>query len=320
MDAIVRNAAAALALGLLAAQAGAAAPIKVIRQGSAHEALYDLAFEGVKGTAVGAFGTVLSTEDGGRTWGAAWSAPGREALFGVARRAGHCVLVGQNGAVIHADDCLRWAPAVKVTTARLMAVGMNRAGTAYAVGAFGAVLKSNDWGARWSVLPMDWSGVTAQGAEPHLYGVEVADDGAVTLVGEFELILRSTNGGAQWKVLHKGERSLFGIHTAGQGKAYAVGQSGAVLKSEDGGANWTSLNSGSSAILTGVAATDAGQVVATGINTIVASRNGGAMWEQVRSPLLKNAWHQAVAIGADGKGKPVWLVVGESGSILEVDN
>lgn len=316
-----------LSLGLLSALlpgAATAAPSApdaavIVRHGTAHDALYDLAFEGGSGIAVGAFGSVLVSADGGRLWAEQWTSPRREALLGVARRAGHCVIVGQMGAIYSAADCLKWRAAPAVTTARLTAVAMNRDGIAYAVGAFGSVLKSSDWGASWAPVALDWSHISDDGAEPHLYSVHVADDGNVTLAGEFELILRSGDGGASWRVLHKGERSLFGLYFGEQGKAYAVGQSGAVLASSDGGASWRSQDSGTSAILTGIAASG-GQLVATGINTIIGSRDGGASWHALQSPLVKGAWHQAVAASEDGGGKRRLLSVGAGGLVLELNN
>ena len=165
---------------------------------------------------------------------------------------------------------------------------------------------------------MDWSRITGQSAEPHLYGVHVGDDSTLTVVGEFELILRSTDGGGQWKVLHKGERSLFGLQVLDNGQAYAVGQSGAVLASSDRGATWRSLDTGVTAILTGVLATPTGEVVASGINTIVYSEDGGASWSSLQSRLVNNAWHEALAASEDSSGKRRVMSVGAGGSILQL--
>jgi photosystem II stability/assembly factor-like uncharacterized protein len=307
----------------LGAAARAALPtaggkVEVILHGTAHDALYDIAFEGRKGIAVGAFGTVLTTGDGGATWAAQSPAPTGLALFGVAVRDGRCVIVGQTGIAFAADDCKQWKLSPPVTKARLSSVSLNRNGHACAVGSFGTILSSSDWGKTWTQLPMDWSGISGQSAEPHLYGVHVGDDGTLTVVGEFELILRSTDGGGQWKVLHKGERSLFGLQVLDNGQAYAVGQSGAVLASSDRGATWRSLDTGVTAILTGVLATPTGEVVASGINTIVYSEDGGASWSSLQSRLVNNAWHEALAASEDSSGKRRVMSVGAGGSILQL--
>jgi len=214
-----------LVCGTLASAAteGNGGDANTIFHATAHDALYDIAFEGRNGIAVGAFGIVLTSEDGGSTWLRQWTAPDALALLGVSMRAGKCVIVGQMGSVFTADGCRQWKPAASVTKARLVSVSVNGRGEAYAVGAFGTILKSADWGNTWKPVPMDWSHVTADGAEPHLYGVHLGDDGVVTLVGEFELILRSLDGGVRWTELHKGERSLFALYLGNDGKGYAVG-------------------------------------------------------------------------------------------------
>lgn len=294
------------------------AGVQQIRHGTAHDALYDVAFEGERGIAVGAFGSVLMTADGGATWLAQPFPMKRLALMSVAMRGGKCIAVGQTGVIFAAADCQNWKAAPSITKSRLLAVGVNRQGVAYAVGAFGTVLKSTDWGNSWTAQTVDWSGITQDGAEPHLYDIHVADDGTATVVGEFELVMRTTDG-KQWKALHKGERSLFGLAVVEGGKVYASGQSGALLTSADGGATWESLKTGTGAILTGVYATAQGDVLASGINAVVVSRNGGSTWAAVDSKLVRNAWYQALGASKSAGGKQRLVAVGAGGSILEVD-
>jgi photosystem II stability/assembly factor-like uncharacterized protein len=301
----------------VAPQAGAAQVTAVV-QGTAHDALYDIAFEGRRGIAVGSFGAILTTGDGGVTWTRQSPAPSALALFGAAMRSGRCVVVGQTGVAFWSEDCQHWKASASAARARLNAVSLNRNGRAWAVGAFGTVLSSSDWGATWTQAPIDWARLLGQSAEPHLYAVHVGDDGTVTLVGEFELVLRSSDHGAGWKVVHKGERSLFGLQVLGNGNAYAVGQNGAVLASSDKGISWRSLDTGVSAILTGIVATPDGLVVASGINTILTSRDAGASWQPVQSKLVKDAWHEAVALSEDSSGSRRVMSVGAAGTVLEI--
>lgn len=292
---------------------------KLLRHGTAHDALYDVAFEGERGIAVGAFGNVLVTADGGATWQVQAFPMKHLALMAVAIREGKCIAVGQTGLVYAAEDCKTWKAAPSMTKSRLLAVGVNRQGVAYAVGAFGTILKSTDWGQSWAVQTVDWSAITEDGAEPHLYDIHVADDGTVTAVGEFELVMR-TSDGKQWTALHKGERSLFGLSVVEGGKKmYATGQSGALLSSADGGITWASHKTGTGAILTGVHATAQGEVLASGINAVVLSRDGGASWSPLNSKLVRNAWYQALAASEGAGGKRRVVAVGAGGSILELD-
>jgi len=309
--------------GQAAAVAGAAAtaadPVKLLRAGTRHDGLYDIAFEGEKGIAVGALGSVVVTADGGKTWEPQAFPMSNLALLSVAMHGGKCIAVGQVGMIYTADDCKTWKLSPSATKSRLLSVGVNKQGLAYAVGAFGTILKSPDFGKTWEVVKVDWTDITPEGAEPHLYDVHVGEDGVITAVGEFELVLRSTDGGKQWKTLHKGERSLFGLAVLEGGKIYAVGQSGALISSSDNGATWQSIKTGSGAILTGLYATPKGEIVASGINALVVSKDGGATWNAVSSKLIRNAWHQALAVSEGGNGKRRLMSVGAGGSILELD-
>jgi photosystem II stability/assembly factor-like uncharacterized protein len=305
-----------------ASAAGGAADgsgVRQLRRGTQHDALYDIAFDGLRGVAVGAFGTVLATADGGATWAAQPFPLRKLALLSVAIKRGRCIAVGQSGIIFTADDCQTWKATAPVTPSRLLAVSVNGQGVAYAVGAFGTILRSGDWGKSWKALTVDWKGYTEDGAEPHLYDVQVGEDGTPTVVGEFELILRGNAAGDQWKALHKGERSLFGLAMLEDGSAYAVGQSGGVIASSDGGASWRSLSTGTQAILTGVHAAPNGVLIASGINTILVSKDKGASWTRLASKFVANGWHQALAAGRAADGKPRLLAVGSSGAILELD-
>lgn len=311
----------ALAGACMAAPQGPAyAEPRAIRSGGTHDALFDLAFDGGQGIAVGAFGTVLASDDGGASWAPLAVPTKTPVLLGAAIRTGRCLAVGQLGTILAADDCRQWRTVASVGNARLMAVALNSRGQAYAVGAFGTVLRSTDGGHAWQPVAIDWTGIGEGGAEPHLYDVHVGDDGTVTIVGEFGVILRSTDG-MRWQVVHRGEQSLFGFVQAGGDSAYAVGQAGTVLASHDGGTSWRALDTGSGAILTGVWSDGHGRIVASGINTILRSEDGGASWRRIDSRLVTQSWHQAVAAArgsGDGGGNWRVITVGAAGTLLEL--
>ena len=318
--ALLALACAAVTAGAQALAADGEATARLLRHGTPHEALFDIAFDGPRGIAVGTFGTLLSSADGGATWVRESLAPANNlALLSVAIVGAHCVVVGQSGLVFIADDCKTWKAVAPIVPARLLSVAMNAQGVAYAVGGFGTILRSADWGKTWAAQSVDWKAFTKDGAEPHLYGVHVAADGTPTLVGEFELILRANAAGTQWKALHKGERSLFALSVGESGRAYAVGQSGAILASSDGGASWRELTSGTEAILTGILAGPKGQLLVSGINTLLLSPDEGASWKPVSSKTIAQGRHQALASGTAADGKTRLLVVGSGGAILELN-
>lgn len=312
-----------LALVFVAALCGPALggempPPDTVFSGVVHDTLYALGGEGRELIAVGDFGMVVHSDDGGDTWQRQGEPPTDVALLAVTRKAGHCIASGQQGVIVYAADCQHWQRAEVPTDARLLAVDVNAVGTGYAVGGFGTVLQTRDWGKTWTALTLDWEALTGDWAEPHLYDVHVDARGEVTLVGEFELVIRSRDGGANWQTLHKGRRSLFGLAMTDDGRLYAVGQEGVILRSTDDGASWTELPSGTAAILTSVWARPGGRVVAAGIYTILYSNNGGNSWRADTSAPARIGWHLAVTgFQRENDARRV-LVVGSGGTILSI--
>jgi len=290
-------------------------PVSVFH-GGPHDMLYDVSLDGPNGIAVGDFGLVVESGDGGKTWMRQAKAPTDLGLLAVTRKMGRCIAAGQQGLIVTADDCQQWHVAASATHARILAVDVNASGISYAVGGFGTVLKSGDWGKTWQPLTPDWKAFTSDGAEPHLYDVHVADNGEVTVVGEFEMVIRSRDGGATWNLLHKGKRSLFGLKVMDNGDLYAVGQEGLILKASDG--RWAEQESGTKSILTGIWAKPDGQVVAAGIYTILYSADGGKSWRMDQSRPARAGWHQALAGSDEGGGRLNVVLVGSGGAILTV--
>jgi photosystem II stability/assembly factor-like uncharacterized protein len=286
--------------------------------GTAHSALFSVAFDGASGIAVGAMGQMMLSQDAGRSWQTVTPAPTDKCLLGVAIGGGRALAVGQSGLIVVRDAKGAWQEVASGTEERLFAVGFNDAGTAAAVGSFGTILLSLDRGATWTSVAPAWAeGFSDQGMEPHLYDVTVAVDGAITVAGEFGLILRSTDAGATWAVLHKGEASLFALDLRDDGVGYAVGQGGTILRTTDGGALWSDVASGSTANLLGVGSGPEGGVVVTAMRDMLASADGLA-WRRIESSDFGSAWYSGVSITGAGAGRSV-LVVGHSGRIVRIE-
>lgn len=291
--------------------------LQIQAKGKPHDFLFGVSFEGVNGVAVGDHGLLLSTADGGNTWNRLESPVSQLGLLSIVRSNGRCLAGGQQGAILRSDDCIKWESVKAVTDARILGIHSNSKGEAYAVGGFGTVLHSLDWGRSWQSVVVDWKGVLGTDAEPHLYAVQVAEDGAVTLTGEFELVLRSAAAGGRWEVLHKGERSLFGLFMGQNGRMFAVGQEGLILRSNDAGKTWAEINSGTKSVLTDVwASNDGASVIAVGVRTVLVSRDGGASFVADSSPESRSGIHSTVA-GVEGQKEGLAVVIGgASGSIL----
>ncbi|MGH8506034.1 MAG: WD40/YVTN/BNR-like repeat-containing protein [Stenotrophobium sp.] len=291
-----------------------ATDVQAAYSGTAHDALFSIAFNGSNGYAVGTAGELLHSNDAGKDWTLV-KAPTLRALLGVAACAGHTIAVGQEGIIVVSDGNGQWHKVPSGTSNRLFSVSVNPAGYAVAVGAFGTILKSQDGGQTWSSIAPDWTSYTPDGAQPHLYAVALDDKGGITLAGEFGLILRSSDSGASWKVLHKDEASLFALDIRPDGTGFAVGQSGTVLKTTDGGATWSDIKVDSSANLLGVSTGANGHVVITGMHDMLISDDDGASFRHVDDAGVRAAWYQGIA--RSSPDAPAYAT-GHSGQIIRI--
>lgn len=319
---------AALALSLAARAVALGVPENVAR-GIPHQALYAAAFDGARGVAVGAYGEILATADGGARWTQEKS-PSELSLLGVVTQDGRSIAVGQMGLVLVQDHAGSDWRQVKVETAeRLLAVDMNRKGLAFAVGSFGTVLKSSDGGASWSAAAPDWGPMFAaenatlgEAFHPHLYTVRVDEQGRVIIAGELSFILASEDAGAHWRAVHSGvstdahiDPSIFGLALRADGVGFAVGQTGAAYKTTDNGKSWSTLATGTDVNLLGVETRNADEVLFTGMREMLQSRDDGATWQRVEGADLDSAWYAAAVQPAPDAAV---IVVGQSGQILSI--
>jgi photosystem II stability/assembly factor-like uncharacterized protein len=297
----------------------AQAAVATVVAGTAHQALFAVAFAGDRGTAVGAAGQILLTEDGGKHWRpSTQSGVTSLSLLGVDVESAGQIAVGQAGTIYVNDTADHWTQVEAPTKERLFAVNMNAHGTAAAVGAFGTIILSDDRGHTWrSIAPADIAQYSGEGADPHLYAVALDDRGMLTVAGEFGLILRSSDEGKHWTVAHKGDASLFALDLHAGRPGFAVGQSGTILRTTDDGATWSELESHSTANLLGVSADPNGQVIVTAMDTVLRSGDGGSTWNPADWGDFGSAWYAGVQFL--GSQPATAILVGHAGRILRMN-
>ena len=311
----------ALLIGSLAPAAATAAPLELVREGLPHDALFDIAIDGAAGFAVGRFGALLATTDGGASW-EAQPALGETALTALALAGERVLIVGQRGAIHRREGRGSFAAVASGTSERLLGVALHDSGLAVAVGGFGTVLVSADGGLGWRQVALDWESLNAEGLEAHLYDAHINAAGDIFVVGEFGLVLRSRDRGESWEALAGGDASLFALHFAESGHGFAVGQNGTVLHSDDGGGTWARLEVDSRANLLDVWASARGEVVIVGMRALLRSRDGGANWAVATGRGVERSWYQALASGIvnrEGNGespKERLYAVGQMGRIV----
>ena len=283
------------------------------------------------GWAVGEFGNILATTDGGTTWTAQSSGLGSYSyLYSVAfANASDGWAVGYRGppdsltvtSIILAttDGGDTWSPQGSGTTDfGLESVACADATHAWAVG--DAILATTDGGATWNVQAPG----TPQGTADVLTGVTCADASHAWAVGCDErtgvgIILTTTDGGVTWSCQSANEAagSLTAVTCADATHVWAVGD--LILASTDGGVTWQAQPTGAYADdLHSVAFANAldgwagGQDRDTLASVILATVDGGATWstqsadttDMLYSIACADATH-AWAVGYDP-----WAVMG----------
>ncbi|MDN5873088.1 MAG: YCF48-related protein [Sinobacteraceae bacterium] len=327
--------AALLALPLLALTASSARAVptpSLVTHGIQHAALFDVAFDGAQGYAVGAAGQIMHTADGGKTWKTQKS-PTPLSLLGVATRGGFAVAVGQMGVILvkQAPD-KPWQQVPSVTKNRLMRVAI-KGNDVMAVGAFGAMLRSTDRGKTWQAVEPDWksmfaaaqkAGTVGFNFKPKLYVCTYDGQGNLFVAGEIGTIIKSADNGKTWTLVRKGEATdegisptIFGLSFNAQGVGVAVGQNGSILRTEDDGQTWSPVDSGKTAILLSVVAEPDNSFLVTGAYAMLWSNDGGKTWKPVgdKTTLIKSSWYSQAALSKKTNGT---IVVGEAARILSV--
>lgn len=181
----------------------------------------------------GTNGKIIRSDDGGASW-VRQLTPSSVNLQGLAAwDAQRAVAVGNDGLILVTGDSGKTWTQAKVpelsNNSKLLRV-RTFGNTAWAMGEFGALFSSNDFGASWvRALPekdLGWN-----------YVEFVGDNG--WLVGEFGTIMKTADGGATWKqIVTRNNTSLMAVAFRDVRNGVAVGLSGTVLVTADGGNTW----------------------------------------------------------------------------------
>jgi photosystem II stability/assembly factor-like uncharacterized protein len=276
------------------------------------------------GWAVGAFGTIFHTRDGGTTWQPQASHT-VENLFGIDMAdARQGWIVGRVGTVLHTTDGGEtWEKQTADTQQHLFDVHALDAQHVWAVGDWGTIISSADGGKSWQAHPLNRDIILNAAAWP--------DATHGWIVGEGGAILATSDGGATWTDQTSCvEKTLFGISFRDAQHGWAVGLDGLILHTGDGGQTWD-VQHGDTQIgaldqvgfkdaydnpsLYTIAATDTYTYVAGDNGSVFVSSDQGHTWQRKSVPAEANLrWIRAASLVNGTHG----MLVGANGLTLRV--
>lgn len=172
----------------------------------------------------------------------------------------------------------------------------------WAVGDGGTVLRTNNGGAGWTLQ--------ASGSVQPLRGVHVLDANRAWAVGDGGLVLATGDAGATWAGHASGVARLHGVVFADALRGLAVGQHGAIVQSANGGSSWTAVDSGTTEHLRSVALSGSSAWAVGDAGTALRSTDGGATWSSVATGVTTRL--RAVRFRNANEG---WAV-GDGGTVL----
>ncbi|MGS0893226.1 WD40/YVTN/BNR-like repeat-containing protein [Burkholderia stagnalis] len=168
-----------------------------------------------------------------------------------------------------------------------------------AVGLWSLMLQTHDGGNTWTrtKLPKPPGGGKADRNLYHAFG---DGQGAIYVVAEQGTVLKSTDGGANWTYLDTGGKgSLWAGVALPDGRIVVGGLLGSLIQSGDGGKNWSPLNSGTRNSITDLVAAGNG-LAGVGLNGLMLSqRAAGAPVDA--SQLPDRVMLTAILIDSNGR-------------------
>ncbi len=261
--------------------------------------------------AVGDYGTVIRSSNGGATWLVTPTAGGMvEALFDVEfTNPNDGFAVGVTGQMITTTDGGHtWQYGQLPTIRDLLAVNFRSNTHGWITGGGGSVFSTTNAGSTWHA---ETTGTTV-----NLYDIFFIDSSKGWAVGASGTILHSTDGGTSWDPQTSGTTlPLYSVHFVSPTVGYIAGAFGKVLKTLNGGASWTPLLTNAIYSLFRVQFTSTLNGWAMGsFGTIIKTTNGGLSWSEQSSNTYNDIY------GVEFVSPSVGYTVGDFGTILKTTN
>jgi photosystem II stability/assembly factor-like uncharacterized protein len=235
-------------------------------------------FAGARGYAVGDFGTILRTDDGGNNWSGVRTGTLTTQLTKLRVVDADTFVAGGGCTLLRSTDggqtiaTLRFNPTAQCN-AGLSALHFPTKDVGYLFRTDLTVLRTDDGGQRFAAR----TPVPAGGGGPVNDAWFTTNDSGVVVTGQGQAghVFRTTDGGGSWTDVASSQ-ALRGVHFVNATTGYAVGET-QVLKSVDGGATWTPMPNLAPPPMRSVRCADANHcVVVTVANTVLYTDDGFA--------------------------------------------
>ncbi len=233
-------------------------------------------------------------------------------ILAAARAGMRIVAVGDHGVVLLSDDdgkTYKQAASVPVSST-LTAVSFADASNGWAVGHWGAILKTSDAGQSWKLQRSDFA------VDQPLLSVHFKNADEGWAVGLWSLMLHTSDGGASWTQValappagaKKADRNLYAIFADARGALFITSEQGRVLRSVDEGKSWSYVETGYAGSLWSGVALQGGALLVGGLRgTIYRSTDGGDSWQLSKTGfkssvtgIVQRFNQSVVAVGLDG--------------------
>jgi photosystem II stability/assembly factor-like uncharacterized protein len=285
-------------------------------------ALYGVSFShGQEGWAVGRFGLIIHSDDGGKTWKKQTSGT-MLALSSVSAADPRQVFaVGTGGTILATrDGGQHWEKQASGTGQHLLEVQALTATEVYVVGGFGTMLTTMDGGRTWVQHSLPWDKLIPDliqqngPVSPNLNSVFFVSKQSGWVVGEFGLILHTDDGGQTWNLKRYGADlpQLSAVAFSDPLDGLVAGQNGTLLRTTDGGRHWTPVDLGTKRSFYAISVEERRGVV-VGEGAVFLTEDGGATWRAMK-PFPENVALSAVASFGSGA-----IAVGPAPIIAPID-
>jgi photosystem II stability/assembly factor-like uncharacterized protein len=267
-----------------------------------HAQMVAAARAGARTVAVGDHGTILLSDDDGKTWRQAKDVPTRVMMNSV------CFVddkqgwaAGHWGEIIATSDGGETWKLQRTDTAvdqPFFSIYFSDASHGLVVGLWSLALQTADGGATWTPIKMPALS-SGDKAGPNLYQIVPARGGTLYIAAEQGLVYKSKDGGQNWEIIKTGNKGSFWTGLVmPDDSVLMAGLNGKILRSTDAGKTWKEVDSGIRASITSFALTPDGGVAGAGLEGATLSSKDGTSFEAASRP--DRAPLTAVVIGSKG--------------------